>query len=118
MPVPPKTNITHYRGDSMTILCRLWDDAGKTEPTDLSESTVRAQVREQYDDTEVAAEFEVTVTGNEILANLPPKEARDLPPRGFWDIEVDFYSDDVRVQTVAGGAWTTQPDVTRNGVVA
>ena len=116
MPIPPKTNITHYRGDSLVLQLRLWTDAGKTNPADLSEATVRAQVREESDDAEVAASFDVEVTGNTVVANLSPKSSRDLPAKGFWDIEVDWYSDDTSVQTVAGGGLVTQPDVTRNGV--
>jgi hypothetical protein len=118
MPVPPKTNITHYRGDSMVLQVVLWLDSGHTEPADLSEATVRAQVRATYDSTEAAADFDVEVVGNQITANLPPKESRDLPRNGVWDLEVDWFSDDTSVQTVAGGAWVTSPDVTRNGVVA
>jgi len=118
MPVPDKTNITHYRGDSLVLSITLWNDAGHTVPSDLSAATVRAQVRETYDDAEVAAEFDVVTAANVITANLTPKSSRDLPPKGFWDCEVDWYSDDTSVQTVAGGAWVTAPDVTRNGVVA
>lgn len=118
MPVPKKTNITHYRGDTLVIVVSLWNDVERTDPADLSEATIRAQVREQYEDTEVAASFDIEVTGNHITATLTPKSARDLPPRGVWDIEVDWYSDDVNVQTVAAGGIAAEPDVTREPVVA
>jgi hypothetical protein len=116
MPVPPRTNITHYRGDSMVLQVTLWNDALHTVPSDLSAALVRAQVRAAYDDPAIAAAFDVEVDGNVILANLSPKSARDLPPKGFWDLEVDWYADDTSVQTVAAGSWVTQADVTRDGV--
>jgi hypothetical protein len=111
-----KANLAHYRGDSLVLKLTLWTDAAKTTPADLTEATVTAQVREQYDDTEVAAAFDVQVTGNTIVANLSPKNARDLPPKAFYDIQVDWYSDDTSVQTVVAGGLTAAPDVTREAV--
>jgi hypothetical protein len=113
MPVPLKSNIVHYRGDSLALLVRLWVDPAKTEPADLSLATVRAQVRETANDNEVAASFEVNVVGNEVNAVLSPKSSRDLPPTAFYDIEVDWFSDDTSVQTIVAGGLNAAPDVTR-----
>lgn len=116
MPVPLKSNIVHYRGDSLALLVRLWVDPAKTQPADLSTATVRAQVRVDPDDTEVAASFEVNVVDNSVTAILSPKSSRDLPPKAFYDVEVDWFSDDTSVQTIVAGGLNAAPDVTRNGV--
>lgn len=116
MTVPIRSNITHYRGDSLVLQLRLWTDANRSVPADLSEATVRAQIRADHDDAEVAASFDVQVEDNVITANLSPKSSRDLPAKGVWDCEVDWFSDDTSVQTVAAGGLVVQPDVTRNGV--
>lgn len=113
MPIPTKVNIPHYRGDSLVIQVRLWADAAKTIPADLALATVRAQVREEYDDTQLVGAFDVNVVGNTITANLSPAAARNLPPLARWDIEVDWFSDDTSVQTVAAGGITADLDVTR-----
>ena len=50
-----------------------------------------------------------------VTANLSPKTARALPPKGVWDLEMDRYSDDVSVVTFAAGGLNAQADVTRTG---
>lgn len=115
MPVPPATNITHKRGDSLTIQVAVWNDVTKTDPADLSAATVAAQVREDYD-TEVVAAFDVTVVGNVITAVLSPESSRALTPSGVWDLQVDWFSDDSSVTTIAAGGLVTKPDVTRTEV--
>lgn len=116
MPIPPTSNLVHYRGDSLVLRLALWTDAEKTQPADLSTASICAQVRETPDSTEVAATFDVTVEDNIVTANLSPKSSRDLPAKGTWDIEVDWYSDDSFVQTVAGGGLVTKPDTSRDCV--
>lgn len=111
-----KTNISHVRGDSLVLQLRLWADAGHTQPADLSEATVCAQVREDYDDTEAAASFDAVIDGGTITLNLSPKSSRDLPPKCVWDVEIDWFSDDSSVTTVAGGGLVVQPDVSRDCV--
>lgn len=113
MPVPTRTNIAHYRGDSLAIQVTLWTDQAHTIPADLAGATVRSQIREDRDDTALVAELATSVAGNVINAYLSPASSRTLPPLGFWDVEVDWFSDDVTVQTVAAGGISSEPDVTR-----
>jgi hypothetical protein len=107
------TNITHYRGDSLALQLTLWTDLEHTVPADLADAVVTAQIREDADDAEVAASFDVGIAGNVVTATLSPESSRDLPPLGAWDVEVDWFGDDTVVQTVAAGKIATVADVTR-----
>lgn len=113
MPVPTKVNIAHYRGDTLVIQLTLWGDAAHTIPADLSTATARAQVRAEQDSGTVAATFDCLIAGQTVTATLPPAQARLLPALGYWDIEIDYFSDDTVVTTVAAGALSAGPDVTR-----
>lgn len=111
---PQRVNLALVRGDSLTLLVHLWQDAEHTIPADLSQATLTAQVREDYDDTEVIGEFDVTVDGGDITLTWPPKYSRGLPPVAHWDLEVDWYSDDHKVQTMLAGAVAAEKDVSRH----
>jgi hypothetical protein len=112
MPVPQKLNITHYRGDTLGMLVRLWEDAEKTTPSDLSASVVTAQVRVTTE-TPIIGTFDVTVATNEITMVLDPLQSADLPPACVYDIRVDWEGDGKNIQTVLAGDMTITPDVTR-----
>jgi hypothetical protein len=100
----------------MGVLIRLFEDAAKTVPSDLSEATVTAQVRATSEASAVLADFDVAVTGNEISLVLTPAKSRSLPAAAVYDCQVDWQGDDVNVQTVLAGTLTVSPDVTRSGL--
>jgi hypothetical protein len=113
MPVPQKVDVQHYRGDTLGLMLRVWEDPEKTQPANFDNATITAQVRTATEATEVAADFEVEVSGNTLTLTLPPKLTRDLGPTNVFDVEVDWESDDSSVQTVIAGALAIASDVTR-----
>lgn len=113
MSVPAKQNIAHYRGDTLALLLRLFEDDAQTAPSDLAAATVTAQVRATTEATVVLAEFAVAVDGNEVALRLSPEKSRTLPVTAVYDVQVDWASDDVNVQTVLSGQLISSPDVTR-----
>lgn len=113
MPVPPTENLAHYRGDTFTAAVHVWDDDAQTIPSDFTDSAVAAQIRASTSAATIIAAFDLTVAGNTITLRLPPDKAELLPARAVYDVEVDWQGDGVNVQTVIRGAFTAEPDVTR-----
>jgi hypothetical protein len=116
MPVPMKHDVQHYRGDSLALQLRVWQDVDNTVPADFSAAAVVAQIRTVTESPDIVAEFDVTVTGNTLTLVLDPKQSRELPPTCVFDVEVDwaFATDpDVNVQTVLAGSLAVASDVTR-----
>jgi hypothetical protein len=113
MPVPQTIAVSHYRGDSLQLALRVWEDADRSIPADLSEATVTAQVRTSVEAPNVSAEFAVLVEGNLLTLTLSPKQTRDLAPQNVFDVEIDWLSDDTQVQTVVAGSIAVAGDVSR-----
>ena len=109
---PSRLNLALYRGDSIGLSVNVWEDDAGTVPADLTGATVTAQIRETYDDAE-ALSFEVEVVDNTVVLVLPGKVASDLPPDGYWDLQVDWAGDGISVQTLVAGGIHTMSDVTR-----
>lgn len=112
MPVPVKQDIAHYRGDTLSVVLRLWEDEAKTDPADLAAATVTAQVRVSTSAKTPIASFGVETAGNQITLTLLPDQAQILPAKAVYDCQVDWTSDATRVQTVVAGALTAAADVT------
>jgi hypothetical protein len=113
MPVPLNQDIAHYRGDTLSVVLRLWEDEAKTDPADLAAATVTAQVRATATSATAIASFDVAVAGNMITLTLLPEQAQLLPTKAVYDCQVDWTSDATRVQTVVAGKLTAAADVTR-----
>jgi hypothetical protein len=113
MPQPTQLNISHYRGDSLTLSISVWGDVAHTDPVDLAGAIVSGQVRADPDDSQVVADLDIEVETNVIRATLTPKGARALPELSSWDVQVDWFGDDTSVTTVAAGKIVALPDVTR-----
>lgn len=114
MPVPERVPIKHYRGDTLGLKLRLWDDAEKTDPTSLVGAGVTAQVRSNPDSEEITASFTVSVSTNEITLTLFPEQTALLPEDSTYDVQIDWHNDGTTVQTVLAGTLTAEPDVSRD----
>lgn len=111
-----RVRLSCVRGDSFGFMIRCWQDVEKTVASDFSGATVRAQVRCHPDDTEVVAEFHVTVNGeggNELSLVLLPVETAVLLPTNVWDVQVDWDSSGTSIQTIVSGTLAVGADVTR-----
>jgi hypothetical protein len=113
MPVPEQLPISHYRGDSLGVAVRLFTDAEKTIPADLDAASVLAQVKSKATDPDPLELFDVDATDNAITLTLTPEQTTSLPNSTVWDVQVDWNSDGVSVQTVVRGSLKLTQDVTR-----
>jgi len=114
---PGTYDLDLYRGDSYAWEFHLWDDAAKTEATDLSAVTVRAQIRASADAAS-ATELNVAVTLPNIVSVALPAAAWDTitaPCSAVWDLELTY--DGGEVLTVIAGTVTITADVTREVLV-
>jgi hypothetical protein len=100
-----------YRGDTKAWRFRLWADEDRTEPYDLAQVDVSAQIRRTPDDrrrVDLACSVELP---NIIVAYLSA-EASATCPTGRWDCQLTW--PDGRVLTAIKGPVTVTPDVTRH----
>src|SRR4029450_8134057 len=114
MPVPDTRTIPHYRGDSLGVLIRLWQDPDHTVPLLLNGALVVAQLRLKADDPDPPIDtFAVSTATNEITLTLTPTQPAALPAKTVWDCQVDWNADGASIQTVLAGTLTLAADVTR-----
>jgi hypothetical protein len=113
VPVPMKQDFSHYRGDTLDIAFKVWQDVAHTIPADFSSAVVTAQVRSTTETADIAGEFDVSTSGNTIRLTLDPKQTRELSGPYVFDVEVDWDGTDTDVQTVVAGALAIAQDVSR-----
>jgi len=107
---PGKYDLALYRGDTYRWTFRLWADAGKTQPVDLTGATVSSEIRDRTGGTMIAV-IGCTLGGpGEILAELDPAAFATIPATGVWDLQVTF--PDGTVRSMLAGKVTTTGDVT------
>ena len=97
-----------YRGDSFAIRLRLWKDASRTEPSDLTGATPKAQIRQT---TNAASAVDITTTivqPNFVDLALTPAVTATLS-NGVWDLEI---TQGGVVRTVLTGDVLVNEDVT------
>lgn len=114
MAVPGKYAMNIYRGDSVRWQFRLWMDAGKTQPADLTGVTVKAEIRDKPKGTKITP-VDCTVTlPNIIDGHLTAPVSKDMTiDKGQWDLQLTYPSGDVA--TVVAGDVTVIADITDSG---
>lgn len=113
MPVPPKQAVSHYRGDTLAIKLTCFQDADKTIPSVFTGALITSQLRVKNDDAAPVDSYAVGVVGNVITLSLTPAKVTALPDNTIWDVQVDWQSNGVNVQTIAQGTLALTMDVTR-----
>jgi hypothetical protein len=107
---PGKYDLDPYRGDSYEWWFRLWNDAAKTEPIDITGATAAAEIRNKPAGEQIAA-LECTVEApNTVHVELAPDLWPAIPATGSWDLQVTF--PDGTVNTYVAGRVVTTADVT------
>lgn len=108
--MPSDYALTIYRGDTYRWQFRLWQDAAKTSPVDLTTATVKSEIRSTGGG--LIAPLDCTVTlPNVIDAVLSAAASSKLPTfPARWDLQLTWDTGDV--QTPVGGTVTVQTDVT------
>jgi hypothetical protein len=102
-----------YRGDTYRWQFTLWSDADKTDPVDLTDVTVRSQIRDKPAG-KLLATIDCTVTlPNIILATLTADECAKLPASATscaWDLQLTWPNTDIT--TLLAGPVAVTVDVT------
>lgn len=113
MPAPLPLSL--YRGDTTRWQFKLWADAEKTQAVDLTGASAKAQIRDKpLPDGQLKGELTCVVTlPNIIDAVLAPEVSRDLPKKGYWDLQLTYASGDIA--TVLAGPVEVTSDVTEVG---
>jgi hypothetical protein len=109
--IPADFNLALYRGDTGRWQFKLWADANKTQPVDLTGVSVEAMIRDTLPTGRVAMQMDCTITVPNIIDMvLTSLESTNLPAKGFWDLQLTYPSGDV-VTPLKGTVLVTQ-DVT------
>jgi len=100
-----------YRGDSASWQFRLYDDEGKTIPTNLTGVQAKSQIRDRSGGTSVTDLTCVITLPNIIDVSLTAEDSKAIElTRGFWDLQLTYT--DGRVHTIVAGGVTVTADIT------
>jgi hypothetical protein len=113
---PPATYPLHlYRGDSYRWQFRLWQDAAKTQPVDLTGASVTAEIRDRPGSTLAVIALPCTVTlPNVIDMAIAAATSKGVPSYGAWDLQIAYPSGEVG--TVLAGPVRCTADVTASAL--
>lgn len=98
-----------YRGDSHGWQFRLWQDAARTIPVDLTGVSAAAEIRTASGAQPITA-LACSVAANVISVVLSAADSRALPPTAQWDLQLTYSSADVK--TIVAGGVTVSGDIT------
>ena len=114
--IPAVYNLTLYRGDTGRWQFKLWSDAGKTQPVDLTGVAVDAMIRDKALASAFSMHLDCTITTPNIIDMvLTSIASSDLPAKGVWDMQLTYSNGDV--VTPLNGIVTVTQDVTYVGAV-
>ena len=110
--IPATFGLNVYRGDYHAWTFKLWTDAAKTTPVDLTGIVVEAEVRDRSGGA-VIVPFAVTVTlPNTVLLVLDQAKTRTLPANGRWDLQTTDAGG--KVATFVAGPVKVTGDITES----
>jgi hypothetical protein len=113
-PTPQSTpggfDLNIYRGDSYTWEFKLWTDAAKTQPYDLTNENVKSEIRDAPAGTILATMTAAVTLPNIIDLTLPAPQSQ-YAANGVWDLQLTN-SVSGWVSTVVSGKVIVTPDVT------
>ena len=101
--------LTLYRGDTYRWTFILWADANKTVPVDLTNATVKAEIRDKSAGTHITSMTCTTSLPNTIHMVLDATSCKTAV-NGKWDLQITDPINGVR--TVLGGTVTITDDIT------
>lgn len=112
---PGRYSLTIYRGDTYHWQVRVWSDAAKTVPVDLSNTSAMAQIRDQpLGEAVVAMTCQVTPP-NLIDINLNATSSSNVPSNGVWDLQLTYHSNGAVTTLLAGQVNVTADVSTGSG---
>jgi len=112
---PGVYQLSIYCGDSYRWQFKLWTDAGKTQPVDLSGVTAKAEIRDRAGG-KVLGELVCLVTLPNIIDASIDAVASQTLRNGVWDLQLTYAGGDV--STVLAGPVKATIDVTNSTAAA
>src|SRR5262245_8272811 len=108
---PGVYDLSLYHGDSYRWQFVLWSDAAQTVPLDLTDVTVKAEIRDKPGGSKLAAmTCEVTLP-NTVAVVLPASLWTAITfAKGAWDLQLTYLSGEVH--TLLAGSVEVTMDVT------
>jgi hypothetical protein len=111
--IPGTMNLDLYRGDTTRWQFKLWLDAEKTDPVDLTGVTAKAEIRDKPGGKNITPITCVITMPNIIDATLTAIDSALLPAKGAWDLQLTYTGGDVA--TLLAGKVTVIADITDSG---
>ncbi len=109
--IPQDLNLELYRGDTKRWQFTVFTDQANTIPADLSGVEATATIRDKATGGALELDLPCTITPPNIIDMvLSADDARTLPAKGVWDLQLTYPSGDV-MSIIKGTVATTQ-DVT------
>jgi hypothetical protein len=97
-----------YRGDTLRLQFKLWDQG--QNPLDLTGVVAKSQIRDRPAGMMITDLICSVTLPNIIDLFLASPDSQQLPPAGFWDLQLTYTSGDVK--TPLAGPVTVTPDIT------
>jgi len=108
--MPANLPLEIYRGDTARWQFKLWADAEKTDPVDLTTAAPKAEIRDKPAGVKVSELLCEVELPNIVNMTLDVATSRTLPAKGYWDLQITYNNGDV--QTVLAGAVSVTPNIT------
>jgi len=116
--VPPGAyNFSLYQGDSAQWQFKVWQDAGKTQPADLTGVTGMAEIRSKSAGSLLATLVCTVTLPNIVDVKFPVSQWTTWPTgtaKGVWDLQLTYPGGNVT--TIVAGGVTVTGDVTGSAV--
>lgn len=108
---PSNYKLNLYRGDSASWTFKFWKDDAKTQPVDLTNAVIEAEIREKPSGTTIISLDCVLTSQNVVDVKLTTAHwLKGIPEKGVWDMQVTL--PDGTVYSPLAGAVTVTLDVT------
>ena|SRR5215475_9954925 len=106
---PASLPLDLYRGDTIRLRVKLF--ASDSSPVDLTNATVKSEIRERPAGTSITELACAVTLPNIIDLFLASADSHKLPNKGAWDLQITFPTTG-DVMTPLAGPVTVTPDVT------
>ena len=105
---PANLPLEIYRGDSMRLRVKLFDQL--KQPIPLDDVTAKSEIRDRPAGTQITSLTATITLPNTIELYLSPAQSHALPARAVWDLQLTYSSGEVK--TPLAGQVSITADVT------
>jgi hypothetical protein len=116
---PARYDLSLYRGDSYSWQFDLWDDVDKTQPSDLTGVTAKAEIRDRPAGSTIMPLTCTVNLPNHVVVAMPASTWGSWTLRkGSWDLQLTYPNTPADVVTILAGDVAVTIDVTDSTSVA